>query len=62
MRLVGFILIVIGGHVLAKLASIMLFRKSKRLRKVRYRVGYARTNVTGSRTSFVKASVRSSIH
>jgi hypothetical protein len=27
-----------------------------------YTVGYARTNVIGSRTSFVIASVRSSIH
>jgi hypothetical protein len=28
----------------------------------RFTVGYARTNVIGSRTSFVIASVRSSIH
>jgi len=27
-----------------------------------YTVGYARTNVTGSRTSFVIASIRYSIH
>jgi len=62
MHLVGFIRIVIGGHVLAALASILLFYKSKKLREVRYTMGYARTNVIGSRTSFVMVSVRSSIH